>query len=144
MLAEVETATPSVEWVTHIPEKSYGVTISLPHDCFVSATLNVAEDSRRLYIDMISVNENLRSEGIGQRLLKKLLEEAKKYEATELYGHITGVAALKARAAVVGSQNLKFYSHATKKPIEGMTIEEAIKESHDGNLSYDVGVDLTK
>ena len=50
----------------------------------------------------IEVSEELRHNGIGEKLLKFLADEAKKRGVTTLNGNITNVAALKTRVKVFG------------------------------------------
>ncbi len=146
MKQKIESAQPSVEWVTYVPDKQYGVIVSLPYNCRISATLDYREDDRViLYIDMFTVNERIQKNGIGTRLLKALANEAKQYGTTELYGNITSLPALKTRANVFGSEHLEFYNHVTKEKMD-MSFEDALlyADAHEGKVNYDVRVDLTQ
>lgn len=145
MLEEIQKAKPQVEWVTYVPDKQYGTTISLPFGCHISGSLNYLNNERtqaQMYIDMFKVNEQIQRGGIGTRLLQSLAVEGKKYGATELYGHVTSESVLKTRAKVFGKENLRFFNHYTKKPV-GINYEEALKNSSDGRVDFDVEVDLT-
>ena len=124
MLEQIKNAEPEIEWQTYIPDKQFGVVIKLPHECFISATLNIDDaGSRRMYIDIFQANKKLRgtargdSSGIGKRLLTSLVEEAKKYNVTKLAGHTTSKSALATRARVCGQENLAFYKHGTIKKV---------------------------
>ena len=152
-LEEIRNSEPKVGWVTYIPDKSYGVIISLPHECAISATLSISGDkSRTMKIDVFQVNEELRSKGagtgsgIGTRLLIALVKEAKEYEATTLFGHVTSKSALGTRAKVCGKENLEFYNHQTGVKLD-TTYEEAMQEHNEineQNLDYDVAADVSK
>ncbi len=152
-LQEIANAEPDIEWATYIPEKSYGVVISLPHECTISGTLNIQDDgSRTMKIDIFQVNEKLRSKGagtgsgIGTRLLEALVRESKKYEVSTLFGHITSKSALATRAKVCGKKNLEFYNHHTGEKLNKAYDEIMSEKSNteEENLDYDVAVDLTK
>jgi len=118
MLAAVELASPDVDWKIYIPEKQYGVVIKLPYDCFITGTLNIGENEQNdIYIDMVSVNEKLRSNGIGPKLERLLAEEAKKYGAVSLSGHITSEEALSARMKAFEGSEIEFSDRATGKPL---------------------------
>lgn len=138
---EVKNAEPEPKWTVEIPEKQYGLVIRLPHECFVSATLNVAGDqSRSIYIDYFQVNEKLKGQGIGTRLLQALREEARKFGVTTIGGHITSKAALAVRAKVFGKENITMYNHATGEPVN-KTYEEILQDRNELNpdtISYNV------
>jgi hypothetical protein len=143
MLEEINKARPEAEWVTYIPDKQFGTTISLPHDCRISGTLHyLNEEGRaRLYIDMFTVNEKIQKGGVGARLLQSFVVEGRKYGATELYGHVTSESALKTLARVLGKENLQFLDHHTKRKLD-LTYEDALKTSKDGRVDFDVVTDL--
>lgn len=110
---DVRKAVPTAEWATYIPNKEYGVTVSLPHGCFVTATMSYPDESGshpHLYLDMISVNNDLKRNDIGTRLLKALIREAKAFGATTLVGNVTSAAALATRVKVCGKNNVRFFT----------------------------------
>src|SRR3989338_11029257 len=85
-LHEIRNAKPSAHWVTYVNKRKYGIVVSLPHNCFVSATLQYLDEScerSSLYLDMISVSDELKKNGIGTRLLQSLIREAKEFGAVK-------------------------------------------------------------
>ncbi len=138
LIEEVAKARPKASWKTYVPDQQYGVVITLPHENFISGTLIDKNNSeRQIYIDMFQVPDELQKQGIGTRLLKLLVAEAKYYDADTLGGHITGDSALKTTAKVFGKENLQFYNHVTGKKLD-QTYEQALKENPDVNIVVDL------
>ena len=141
--AEVAATAPNVDWKTYIQDKQYGVVISLPHECSITGTLTIDEGEKStLKIDMIKVHELLRGQrrGIGERLLRALVSETKKYGAQRIVGHVTSKSALAVRAKVFGKENLQFHNHITGDRVE-RTYEQVMAEQdpvNPDNLNYDV------
>ena len=146
-LKEIEQSDPSIDWEIYIPEKQFGVVISLPHECFITATLNIDDEGgRSMYIDIFQVDPKLRGKskgegaGIGTRLLQTLIEQAKIYDVSVLSGHFTSKSALATLARVCGNERLDFYSHGGTKKVD-KTFGEIMSESdskNSGRIDYDV------
>lgn len=124
---EVAKESPRVAWVTYVPDRQYGVVISLPHECSVSGTLTYREDGTAdLYVDIFHVHEALQRRGIGGRLMRALIKEGLEYGASTLSGHVTSKSALATRARVFGPKNLYFYTPGARLSAR-TTYEEAQK-----------------
>ncbi len=141
MTVEIRTAAPKVEWQTYIPEKQYGVLISLPYDCTITATLTYLDDTHEqaeIYVDMFQVNDRLQGQGIGTRLMQALIHESMQYGAISMRGHVTSLSALKTRARIFGPANLHFYDHVTRQKLN-ISAEQAMASER---VDFDVVVDL--
>lgn len=138
-LEEIRIADPKVEWKIYIPDKQWGVVVSLPHDCFIVGTLTESDKGKMwMKIDMFQVNEALRGAGVGERLLRILADEAKQYGAGVLVGHVTSKAALATRKKVFGEEGMVFRSHVTGDIIARSYDEIMGEKGSDDTMSYDV------
>lgn len=153
MIEQINQAEPDITWYKVKENKEYDVVIKLPFGCLISAQLYVDDRERNhISIAMFQINEQLRSQerggskGVGTRLLKILMDEAKKYEVVDIYGNVTSKAALATRAKVFGSKNLKFYNHITKQEVD-KTFDQIMEEKNESvnplgepfyNIDYDV------
>ena len=133
MLRDIETATPNVMWNTYIPNKQFGVVISLPHGCSITGTLTYDDsNSAAMYIDMFTVSGALQGKGLGAMLVRLLAKEAREYGATSISGNITSKSALGAMAKATGKNNLLFFNRATGAAI-GTTYEEEMAKTENPN-----------
>lgn len=155
LIEEIQNTPTTAEWERYraAPEsdyEQYGLEVTLPHGCGISGRLLYDNKNGGCngFIDMMHVGTDeqkkegitLTGAGIGTRLLQSFTVEVKKFGAQYIMGHITSESMLRTEAKVFGTRNLKFLSHITKEPIQGMTFEKALNE---GNFNYDVVVDLT-
>lgn len=126
-------------------------TFTLPYGNFIIGSVNYPSpwktDTRiAMHVDYFEVNELMRENGIGTKLMKALVADAKNHGAIYAYGHIARVAVLKTRAKVFGRDNLTFYYHFSffeQEPQEplGITFDEVIDRKY---FPLYVVSDLTK
>ncbi len=141
MVKEISDVAPQASWETYSEGKSYGLRISLPHDCFIKGNLEYKSNGRALlYVVMFQVNNALSGKGIGNRLMRAFVKEGMEYDAVELNGHVTSESALKTRARVFGEENLEFYNHITKEKMD-ITYTQALARNL---FDCDVRVNLEK
>lgn len=135
---EILGAEPKIEWFTYIPDRQYGVTISLAEGCSISATMTFPPnhtDEPSIYVDIFTVDKSHQGKGIGTMLLETLSHEAQKYGVKNLYGHVTSEEALKTRAKVFGENDLTFFSPAKHEHLD-LDYKTALKS---GSIDFVVG-----
>ena len=145
LLQEIAGVDAQKSWCTYLEDRSYGLTVSLPHACSISGTLNIRKNEQNsLYIDMLVVPEALQRKSIGTRLLREFILEAVKYDATWLVGHVTSIAALRTLAKVCGKDNLEFFDRHTssKKDVNYEQVVSEAARSQTDRLDIFVRVDL--
>lgn len=91
------------------------VTLTLPHDNFIIGELlhpySASTDiGIGFHIIDFQVNEAMRRNGIGKKLLKAITRYAVDNDANFLYGSVENSNALRTRASVFGVDNMSFYS----------------------------------
>lgn len=137
---------PTIEWQVYIPDKQFGVMISLSESSHITGTLTILDDGTSEFkIDMITVAAAVQKRGIGTRLLELLLQEAQKYNADFLTGNVTSIAALKTRARLFGPENLIIWNTDQLKNRTSrvdQSIDELERLSTDGNCNFIVDAQL--
>ena len=122
---EVLTASPTISY----KERSgYMILyIKLPHGWWVAGA-NEKGSSTMSTIN-IEVSEDLRQNGIGEKLLRLLSDEAKQFGISTLTGTATNIPALKTRAKVFGESLIVIAPDPTTGRMAEVTVDEAMTEA---------------
>jgi GNAT superfamily N-acetyltransferase len=96
-----------------IDNMSKGVNIDLDFDDGVGeyGGFIASATPDRVTAGPLKVDPAYRGKGIGEKLVRKLVDEAKGLGANKLVGHIESQYALDIRARIFGKSALKFYHH---------------------------------
>jgi GNAT superfamily N-acetyltransferase len=112
--------------------KTVDVRISLPYRNTVHAVIK----NDRANIEYILVQPELRQKGIGEKLMRSLVEELSRRDVKVLTGSLENEGALKNRIKVFGENKIKlhpdFEIHGTEAGSINLTMDEAIKNFQKG------------
>ena len=114
------------------------VTFRLPYDSYIVGDLyhpfpSIPDEPIAFHVSDFEVNENMRRNGIGKKLLKKATLYAKEHDAKYLYGMVQNAEALRTRASVFGKDNMRYYSsflYGRKNEPFLTTFEEVIEKGY--------------
>jgi GNAT superfamily N-acetyltransferase len=120
---------------TSVALKSHFIDLGLGSDNYISGDITQLHGATVALIHQMYVSRLLRGKGLGERLLRTFVAEAKDRGAEELWSDNISNMALRLRARIFGTAALHFYdSDNTERGFLPMTYQQAV-ETNDRVLS---------
>lgn len=121
---------------------SLRIDIVLPYDCHVSGLIYPHGDIQELYVGNFEVPEEFQRHGIGERLLRILITEAKKMGVNQLRGHVISQGGLRSLIKVLGKSNMSLHESRIPDPERGYLVGKKLDINFEDIKENDIDYDL--
>jgi|GEM_PF-4941012 len=133
MLAEVAAAAVEVGYFPVVGDNQCDFLISLPHNCSLDGYITFPDKGRpTAYLGNWNVNEKLRGNGIGRRLMEKFNQQAGMIGIAEISTSAVSPEGLRGVSSYFGFENLEILGIDAEK-FKGMSLQRLLALMESGS-----------